>query len=142
MRAAPTSACRTEVVDDDGVLQVDEIVVAVGEEGEPAIGTCPARRRVSGRDELRRDRRRRTEGSIVEHRQILAHRVTRIIGRLPRVTWDRVLPVGIGLDHGRVDRERLTADEPLSNAALNRLLEQPSEHVAVTKAAVSVLREG
>src|SRR5271163_2852838 len=30
-------------IDDDRVLQVDQVIGAVGEEGEPAIRTCPAR---------------------------------------------------------------------------------------------------
>jgi len=44
--------CRCLHIQDDGVLQVDQIVGAVGEEGEPAIGSRPARGRIGGRDKL------------------------------------------------------------------------------------------
>lgn len=47
------------------MLQVDQIVGQIGEEGLPAMGGRPARGRISRRDELGHDRRRRVEGGIV-----------------------------------------------------------------------------
>jgi hypothetical protein len=69
-------------VHDHRVVEVDQIVGAVGEEGESAIGAGPARRRVGRRDELGHDLRRGTERGIVQHLQILADRmVARIRGQ-------------------------------------------------------------
>jgi hypothetical protein len=70
-------------IDDDGVLQVDQVVRAVGEEGEPAFRTRPARGRVGRRDELRHDRRCRAERRIIEHGKIFPHGMARCLGGLP-----------------------------------------------------------
>src|SRR3546814_6299957 len=106
------------------MLQVDQIVGAVGEEGEPAIGAGPARGRIGRRDELGHDRRRAAEGRLVEHGQILAYGMAWIVGRLPLVARRRVLAVGVGLDHRGVYRETLAAHQPLGNTARDGLLEQ------------------
>jgi hypothetical protein len=53
--AARTSACRIAVVasiDDDGMLDIDQIVVGVGEVGLSAMSTGPARRRIGGETNL------------------------------------------------------------------------------------------
>ncbi len=61
-------------IDDDRIVDVDEIVGGVGEEGLAAMGAGPSCGRIGRRDELRRDRRSGAEGGIVEHRQVLSCR--------------------------------------------------------------------
>src|SRR4028118_1510639 len=89
-----------------------------------AMGAGPARGRIGGRYELGHDGRCTAERRLVEHVQILAHGMTRIVGRLPLVTRRRVLPIGVGLYHRSIDGEALAADQTLGNAACHRLLEQ------------------
>jgi hypothetical protein len=129
-------------IDDDGVLQVDQVVGAVGEEGEPAIRSRPARGRVGGRDELRHDRGCRAERRIVEHGKIFPHGMVRRLGGLPLAARHAALAVGIGLDHAGIGREALAADQPLGQAAPHGRLEHLAQQVAVAETAVPVLREG
>ena len=124
------------------MIQVDQIVVRVSEEGEPAIRARPARGRIGGRDELGHDLGRAAERRFVEHGQILADSMARVVGWLPPIAGRRVLAVGVRLDHRRVDREALAADEPFRDAAGDRRLEQLAEQIALAKATMPVLREG
>ena len=55
------------IIDNDGMLYTDQIVGGVGEEGLPAMGAGPARRRIGWGDELGRDLGRCPEGRIVQH---------------------------------------------------------------------------
>ena len=64
-------------IDDHRVIEVDQVVGAVGIEGRLARRRGPARRRVGEVRSLRRDWRRTTERSIVEHIQILTHGASR-----------------------------------------------------------------
>ena len=66
-------------IQDDGAFQIDQVVGAVGKEGEAAICSGPARGRVSRRDELRHNWCRCAERSIVEHGKVFAYGV---VGRL------------------------------------------------------------
>ncbi len=68
-------------IDDDGVLQVDQVVGGIGEEGRPLVGGGPARGRIHRRDELGRHRRGRAERCVVQHRQILVDSPARRVGR-------------------------------------------------------------
>src|SRR5262249_50241394 len=59
--------CRGRLdIDDDRVLDVDQVVRRVGEEGLATVRPCPARRWIGGRHELRRDFGRCSESGIVE----------------------------------------------------------------------------
>ena len=129
-------------IDDDGVLQVDQVVGAIGEEGEPAVCSRPTRGRVGMRDKLWHNRRRRAEGGIIEHRQILSHGMVRRLGGLPLATRHAALPVSIGLDHAGVDREAFAANQSLGHAALHGRLEHLAQQIALAEATVPVLREG
>jgi hypothetical protein len=51
------------------------------------------------------------------------------------------LAVGVGPDQAGVDREAFAADKPLVDAALDRRLEQLTQEIAITEAAMAVLRE-
>src|SRR3546814_12812577 len=101
------------------MLQVDQIVGAVGEEGEPAIGAGPARGRIGRRDELGHDRRRAAEGRLVEHGQILAYGLAWIVARIPLVARRRVLAVGVGLDPRGGYPETLAAPHPPATTTAN-----------------------
>src|SRR4051812_49537873 len=68
--------------------------------------------------------------------------MARVVGWLPPIAGGRVLAVRVGLDHRRVDREALAADEPFRDAAGDRRLEQLAEQIALAKATMPVLREG
>jgi hypothetical protein len=50
--------------------------------------------------------------------------------------------VGIGHDHARIDRERLTADQPFLHAARHHSLKQLAQKVALAKTPMAILREG
>jgi hypothetical protein len=64
--------CRGRLdIDDDRVLDVDQVVRRIGEEGLAAVRSRPARRRVGGRNELRGNLSRGSESGIVEDCQIL-----------------------------------------------------------------------
>ena len=47
-----TDGRRSFHLDDDGVIEIDQVVGRVGEEGLPTVGAGPARRRISRRDEF------------------------------------------------------------------------------------------
>src|SRR4029079_2022870 len=47
--------CRRFDIDDDRILDVEQIVGRIGKEGLPAMGSGPACRRISRRDELGND---------------------------------------------------------------------------------------
>ena len=83
--AARTSACRMAVVAStstiDRVLDIDQVVGGVGEEGLSAMSAGPARRWIGRGDELGRDLGRRPERGIVQHRQILVDRPARGLRR-------------------------------------------------------------
>ena len=128
-------------IHDHGMLQIDQIVGAVSEEGEATIGAGSARRRVGDREELGGDRGCATERCLIEHREILAHRVAGGVGRQALAARHRTLAVGIGLDQAGIDRKALAADQPLGDAARDGRLEQLAQQIAVTQAAVAVLRE-
>src|SRR5215212_8408210 len=61
-----------------------------------------------------------------------------LVGWLPPIAGRRVLAVGVRLDHRRVDREALAADEPFRDAAGDRRLEQLAEQIALAKATMPV----
>jgi hypothetical protein len=63
-------------IDDDRVLDIDQIVGGIGEEGLPAMGSSPARRRIGRRDELGCDLARSAEGCVIENCQILLDRTS------------------------------------------------------------------
>lgn len=89
-------------IHDDGVLQVDQIIGAVGEERLTALGAGPARGRIGRRQELRNDRRRGAKRGIVEHGQIFVHRM---VGRLRRqglTAANPALAISIGCDQARI----------------------------------------
>ncbi len=91
--------CRRRLdIDDDRVLDVDQVVRRVGEEGLATMRPRPACRRVGGRDELRRALGRSSESGIIEDSQILMDRSAGSIRRKSLVAFDPLLPIGIGLD--------------------------------------------
>lgn len=94
------------------MIEVDQIVGAVGVERRFARGRGPALRRVGEVDPLGRYRRRTAERSIVEHFQILAHRASDHFRRQALLAWHRTLAMDIGADEARVDREAFAADSP------------------------------
>jgi hypothetical protein len=71
-RTAPTSACRIGGldVDDDRVVQIDQIVGAVGEEGPVTVGSGKPCRGIGRRDRLRLYRRGCAESGVVERVEV------------------------------------------------------------------------
>lgn len=132
-------------VHDDAELHVDQIVVGIGKECRTAHGSGPLRRRIGGRDELRRDRARRAEGRIVECGEIFLHGATctcRITLFAPLGAWNGTLLVGVGYDQARIDRNPFSTDQACRNACLHATLEHAAERVAVAEALVARPREG
>lgn len=136
---------RAADLDDDGVIEIDQIVGGIGEEGLALQGSGPLRRRIGAGDELRLGLAGRAPGGLVERVEILAHRaagpgeivpVDRLGG------FGRTLLVGIGLDQAGIDRKAFAADQPLRDAALHGRLEQLAQQIALAEAALPVLREG
>jgi hypothetical protein len=131
-------------IHDDAELHVDQVVVGVGEEGGAAHGPGPLRRRIGRRDELRRHLAGRTEGRIIEGRQVLLHRPGRCLKiaiLVPLFARDRPLLVGVGHDQAGIDRKALAADQASRDAPLHHMLEHAPEDIAVAKALVAGARE-
>lgn len=124
------------------MIKVDQVVRRVGEEREAAVCRGPPRGRIDGREIFRRDGRRRTEGRVIQHRQILTNCATRSNWIQSLSVQHPALAVGVGLDQTGIDSEALTADQPLGHAATHHNLEHMPQHIAVTEAAVPVLGEG
>jgi hypothetical protein len=57
------------------------------------------------------------------------------------VALDSFLPIGLGFDQVRVDREPFATDQPLPDAAAQESLEHATEEIALAKATVPVLRK-
>ena len=132
-------------IDDDGVVEVDEIVGGVGEEGMALQSAGPLRRRIGARDELRLRLAGRAPSGFIQRVEILAHRSTRPgeivpIDRLGG--FCRPLLVGVGLDQAGIDREAFAADQPFRDATPDGRLEQLAQEIALAEAAMTVLREG
>ncbi len=106
------------------------------------MGTCPARRRIGRRDELRCHFSRGAEGCVVQHGYVFVDRAAGHVLRQALRSLNATLPVGVGLDQAGVDREAVAAHEPLRHAAAHHLLEEMAQQIAVAEAAMAVLREG
>jgi hypothetical protein len=78
---------------------------------------------------------------ILEDSQILFDRSTRRLRRKSLVTFDPLLPIGIGLDQARIDCKSFAADQSLLDATAQDALEHAAEEVALPEAAVPVLGE-
>lgn len=140
--AASTSACRIAVVASTStIVKVDQIVGRVAKEGLPTMGACPARCRISRRDELGRYFGRRAEGRVIEHSQIFFDGPAGRLCRQPLRTFDALLPVGIRSDQAGINRTGLAADQTFSDAALQNRLENAAQKIALAEAAVPILRE-
>src|SRR5262245_46109642 len=129
--AAPTSACRmareasTSTITPK--LHVDQIIVGISEEGWSAHRAGPLGGWIGRRHKLRRDVARRTEGSVVEGRQILPHGPARDLGitrLLPLRPGDRALLVGVGRNQACIDRKPFATDQPSRNTCLNNTLKR------------------
>jgi hypothetical protein len=121
--------------------EVDQVAGGIGEERLPAVGARPARRRIGGRDELRRHLGRGAERRVIQHRQILVDRALDTSGTRPWAPY--ALPTaGIGLDQAAVDRHPVAAHQALGHAAAHHRLEHVAQKIAVAQAAMAVLREG
>jgi hypothetical protein len=89
---------------------------------------------------LRRHVACRTEGRIIEGRQVLLHcpaRCLKVAILVPLFARDRPLLVGVGDDQAGIDRKPLTADQAGRNARLHHTLEQAPEDIAVAEALVA-----
>src|ERR1700692_1079423 len=97
-------------IDNDRVVDIDQIVGGVSEEGLPAMGSGPASCRIGRRDELGRDLGRSSESGVVEYSQILLNGPACGFWRQPFPALDALLPIGIRLDQAGIDRKAFAAD--------------------------------
>lgn len=135
--------CRRRLdIDDDRVVDVDQVVGRIGEEGRSTVRGGPPRRGIGRRNELRRHLAGRPERRVVEDRQILLDRTPSRFRWQARSALDAVAVAGVGLDQAGVNSKAFTADQAFVDAALQHALEQPSQQIAFAKAAMPVLREG
>ena len=111
-------------IDDHGISQIDEVVGAVGEEGLRAMGARPACRWISRRLIFGRDGRRRSEGHLVEHLQILPNSMIDDIRREPLCAGNAALAIGVGLDQTGVHGKAFATDQSFLDAARDGHLEQ------------------
>ena len=128
-------------IKDDRVIEVDQVVRGIGEEGVPFERSRPLRGRVRRRDELRDALARCAECGIVERRQILARGTARVrsnVGGVPFAARERTVLVSIGGDEARIHSEAITADQTLSQAGLYDRLEQAPQDVALPEPAVAI----
>jgi hypothetical protein len=82
------------------------------------------------------------ERGIIENREIFFDGAAGRIRRQTRGTLNAAAVAGIGLDQTGVNGEAFTPDQPLGDAALQHAFGQTPQQIALTKAAVPVLREG
>ena len=136
------------MADLEGTMVVLECLTGwtgVCKEGIPLQGARPLRRRVGPRHELRLHLAGRAPGSLVQRVEVLAHRpagpgeVVPIHGPGGR---RRALIVSVGPDQAGVDREALSPDQALLDAAPDGGLKQLAQEVAVAEAPVPVLGKG
>ena len=142
----PDRALRLDV-HDDGVVGVDEVVVAgVGEHRRPLLGRRPLAGGIGVRHELGLGRTGRAEIRVIEGLEILPDRARCFLGvdaaRIPLRLGTGVQLVHVRHDQARVDGEPGAADQTLLDAALHHALEDQPQQVAVAELAVPVLREG
>jgi hypothetical protein len=102
----------------------------------------PARCRIRRRDKLGRDLSRSAEGCIIEDSQVLINRVPRSLSWKSLFTLDTSLPIGVRLDQAGIDRKGFTANQTFPNATLQNRLEHAPQQIALTEAAMPILREG
>ena len=121
------------------MIEVDQIVGAVGIERRLARCRGPARGRIGDGDPLGRDRRCTAERSVIQHFQILADGAAGRFRRQAFFARHRSLPVNIGADKTCIDCEAFAANQPFGHAALDGHLEQLAQQVAVAEAAMPVL---
>jgi hypothetical protein len=133
--------CRLDI-NNVRVVGIDEIIGGIGKKGRSAVRGCPPCCRIGRCNELRRHLACRTERRIVEHGEILLDGATRRFRRQTRGPFDAVAVAGVGLDQTGVDSKAFPTDQTLGNAALQYALKQTPQQGALTKPAVSVLREG
>ena len=125
-----------------GVVEVDQVVRGIGEEGQPLVGAGPPRRRVCRRDKLGRDLRCCAEGGVVQHRKILIDGPAHRLGRQALVARHAALTVGVSPDQTGIHGKAFAADQAFGDAAADHRLEQLAQQIAVAEAAMPVLREG
>src|ERR1700759_4538458 len=80
-------------IDDDRVVDIDQIVGRVSEEGLSPMGSGPTGRRIGRGDELWRALGGRTECGVVENAQILLDGAPRSFRWKPFLALDTLLPV-------------------------------------------------
>lgn len=111
-------------MDDNCVLEIDEVVGGIGEEGPIVACRCPARGRIRDRQLLGRRRGRSTEGGTVEHGNILANGMAGGRVRQGSCATHSMLAVNIGAHEAVIDREAFAANQSLGNAARHSSFEQ------------------
>src|SRR6516225_2572113 len=131
----PNGAGRFDI-HDDAELNVDEIIVRVGEERWPAHRAGPLRGWIGRRDKFRRRLACRAKRRIVQSCQILLHGAAgamRIARLVPLRSGDRSLLVGVRHDQARIDCEPFTADQSGRNTGLNDTLKYLPKHITLAE---------
>ena len=131
-------------IHDDAALQVDQIVVGIGEEGRSPHCARPLRGWIRWRDELRPNLACCTKGRVIEGCKILLHGAARRLGiacLLPFRAWDRALLVGVSLDQAGIHGKSLSANEIGRNTRPDHTLKYPAKDVAVAETLIACSRE-
>jgi hypothetical protein len=106
------------------------------------LSAAASGRRIGWGDELGNNRRRPAKGGIIQHRQVLVDGPARRLRRQAGSARDAALAVGVGGNQAGVRREAFAADQTFGHAAIHDGLEQLTQQIALTEAAMTVLREG
>src|SRR6516162_7856361 len=107
-------------LNDDRRFEIDQIIVGIGEEGVPLMGTSPLRRRIRRRYELRDDFTRCAPSGLIKPIDIFPHGAS-CRRQLPPVdlisACKRALFIGVGCDQTGIDGEAFTTGEGLLTKA-------------------------
>ncbi|HUC09452.1 MAG TPA: hypothetical protein VL985_03390 [Stellaceae bacterium] len=153
---APARRCRLDV-DDNRLLQIDQIIGAIGKSDLPLPFVGPRRGRIGQRCDFWRGGRVagrhvvigifglcRLGRCLIKRREVFAHRPGELLGLRPgcELAIDFAAGAGVGLDHSEVDGKAFAADQCCPHAPRHNLFEQATEQRTLAKAAMPVLEKG
>src|SRR5262249_54930692 len=131
-------------IHDNTELDVDEVIVGVGEERGVAQSASPLRGWVGRRDKLRHDVGRTTPCWIVETGEEVLngapgpHRVDVVA---PFIARRRAALLGVRCDYAGVYGETIAADQASFNARNDDMFEEVTKDIVIAKALVAGARE-
>jgi hypothetical protein len=94
------------------MVDIDQLVGRISEEGRPAVRRGPSCRRIARRDELGRHLTRRAKRCIVEHGEIFLDCTPGRIRWQTRGPFNAGAVASVGLDQTGIDGKAFAADQP------------------------------